>query len=388
MIDYRPRKPWWCQKRANRARSTVAGTGNGKPDNNTQGKTSVEKSPALVRLAILVSAALVVSGCGGDSSRPAVAAAPAPNEAPELAVNSICLGELLIGGTGGIEISNGASLSVSMSGINLGGWIQISGLASARPRDGIDISLDPEPAPAPSCPSAEDVDYLYFSADGLPEHDTGTFPNDQSPHAISEQDRTFRVTAHPVIAASSTALSAERFDGVLVNGVPVQMRESFCVPGSDCNTWQVNPLHEPSWFGIDSHNAHTLADGSYHYHGNPNALYDDIAPAGATIIGTAADGFPIFGPWIDDGGVARKVTSSYALKIGERPVNAFLTPALVGPWTGEYVEDYEYVADSGDLDECNGMFIEGTYGYFVTDDFPYLMNCLKGTPDPSFELAP
>lgn len=334
-------------------------------------------------LALMTVLVVSLAGCGGDSSSPAVAAPPDATEQPEIALNPLCLGELLIiNGVGGVEISNGFSSGISISG--LGSGIQISGMSAVTPRDGIEISPDP----APSCPDADQVEYIYLVADGLPGHDTGTFPNDNAPAAISEQDRSFRVTAHPAIAESVTALDSDRFDGVLANGVPVQMRESFCEAGVDCTSWHVNPLYEPSWFGIDSHNAHTLADGSYHYHGDPGALYDDITPTGATIIGTAADGFPIFGPWIDDGGVIRKVTSSYALKLGERPVNAFLNPGLAGPWTGEYVEDYEYVADSGDLDECNGMSINGLYGYFVTDDFPYLMNCLKGTPDPSFDLVP
>lgn len=341
------------------------------------------------RAALLASLVLSLVSCGGDSdSTPPVTNGSADAGQPELAINSLCLGELLIGdivGESGITISNGFSAGISTG---LGGSlpIQISGLTTVTARDGIEISLEPEPAP--SCPSAEEVEYLYITAHGLAEHDTGIFPNDQSPHAISEQDRIFRVPAHPAIAADNTALSADRFDGVLVNGVPVQMRESFCVPGSDCSTWHVNPLHEASWFGIDSHNAHTLSDGSYHYHGDPNALYDDVTATGATLIGTAADGFPIFAPWFNDGGVVRKATSSYALKTGERPVNAFLHPTLVGVWTGEYVEDYEYVPGSGDLDECNGMSIDGIYGYFITDEFPYLMNCLKGTPDPSFDLTP
>ena len=32
----------------------------------------------------------------------------------------------------------------------------------------------------------------------------------------------------------------------------------------------------------------------------------------------------------------------------------------------------------------HGMELDGQYGYYVTDDFPYLMFCLSGTPDPSF----
>ena len=33
------------------------------------------------------------------------------------------------------------------------------------------------------------------------------------------------------------------------------------------------------------------------------------------------------------------------------------------------------------------MDVDAQYGYYVTDTFPYLMFCLTGTPDPSFQMA-
>ena len=45
---------------------------------------------------------------------------------------------------------------------------------------------------------------------------------------------------------------------------------------------------------------------------------------------------------------------------------------------------FEYVAGSGDLDQCNGRigvtpeFPDGIYHYMVTDDFPFFSRCLKG----------
>ena len=51
---------------------------------------------------------------------------------------------------------------------------------------------------------------------------------------------------------------------------------------------------------------------------------------------------------------------------------------------GAYIDDYEYQAGVGDLDECNGMMINGRYGYFVTSTYPWMMKCFKGTPDSSF----
>jgi hypothetical protein len=52
---------------------------------------------------------------------------------------------------------------------------------------------------------------------------------------------------------------------------------------------------------------------------------------------------------------------------------------------GTFLQDYEYVAGSGDLDECNGRtgvtpeFPKGIYHYMVTDTWPYVHRCVKGT---------
>ena len=54
-----------------------------------------------------------------------------------------------------------------------------------------------------------------------------------------------------------------------------------------------------------------------------------------------------------------------------------------GSYDGTYIQDYEFnqtKLDAGtcDLDECNGMTIDGTYGYYVTDSYPWVLkNALK-----------
>ena len=51
---------------------------------------------------------------------------------------------------------------------------------------------------------------------------------------------------------------------------------------------------------------------------------------------------------------------------------------------GRWSSDYEYAAGAGDLDECNGMIVDGLYGYYVTDSYPWVIGCFRGTPDDSF----
>jgi hypothetical protein len=51
---------------------------------------------------------------------------------------------------------------------------------------------------------------------------------------------------------------------------------------------------------------------------------------------------------------------------------------------GTFVSDWNYVAGSGDLDDCNGRFgvtpefPTGIYHYYATDTYPYLPRCFKG----------
>lgn len=360
----------------------------------------------------VIASVLLLGGCGGDESS-------SDNQASTVPDITLCgpitIAPYQIGELGGLYIQ-GLNISgpsgVDLTGLDLSGDITIIGYhtavapapAAARvvatdgtsfmSSQGIDISLGGDGGEfdiaVPDCGSDTDPEeevqesFLYISADGLPDHDTGNFPNSENPYAISEQSRVFRVTVPPALAEETTLLVPNRFDGVLANGVPILMRETNCAGSAACGMYpgMPDPLHNPAMYGLDAHNAHVLADGSYHYHADPHALYDDSGASAFQVIGVAADGFPIFGPWINDDGLIRKVTSSYVLREGQRPA------IPVAPYDGTFVEDYEYVTGQGDLDECNGMTVNGVYGYFVTETFPYIMNCLRGTPDPSFDLNP
>ncbi len=55
-------------------------------------------------------------------------------------------------------------------------------------------------------------------------------------------------------------------------------------------------------------------------------------------------------------------------------------------YDGTFIQDYEYAAGAGDLDECNGRecktpeFPGGTYAYFLTKDWPVIPRVFRGTP--------
>jgi hypothetical protein len=165
----------------------------------------------------------------------------------------------------------------------------------------------------------------------------------------------------------------------------------------------------------------------YHHHQNPSAFNIETVPSSSIcnvyladglyvpnaathgpLIGFAADGFPIYGAYgytdpLDTTSPIKRITPSYQLRNitarttlpdGTSAVGPTLTQMvqIMGPGApqiqavlGAYLEDYEYVAGLGDLDESNGRFCKtpeypnGIYCYFATIDannkpvYPYLL---------------
>ena len=227
-----------------------------------------------------------------------------------------------------------------------------------------------------------------FTANAIPNH---TFNDGATsfPNNVSEQDDEYRVPLNPQFAAENTPLSLSYDDAIMLNGVTVDLLAAGCFGvgngrvgcNDDDQPWRFDPLSPLSGFRVDSHNAHSQPDGSYHYHGDPNALFDHSGDVASPVIGFAADGFPIFGSYINNRGNVRAAESSYQLRTGDRPTGRGLPG---GEYDGSFRDDYEFVAGSGDLDECNGMMVRGVYGYYVTEAFPYMMACFRGTVDESF----
>ena len=228
-----------------------------------------------------------------------------------------------------------------------------------------------------------------FATNAIPNHNF----NDGAAafaHNVSEQALVYEMTSSPVAAASVTALDLAVDNALFLNGVKLDILPAACFGVGDgktgCNNmaqpWRYDPMFSANGFATDSHNAHAQPDGAYHYHGSPMAMFYDDTAIVSPVVGFAADGFPIFGSYFDDAGTVRKATSSYQLKAGARVAISGINPG--GSYDGTYRDDYEYVNGLGDLDECNGMTVNSVYGYYVTDVFPWVLSCLKGSPDASF----
>ncbi|PKG68229.1 MULTISPECIES: YHYH protein [Pseudoalteromonas] len=234
-------------------------------------------------------------------------------------------------------------------------------------------------------------------ANGIPDHEVGTFPNADNPNTISEQSVNESYTLEPVETTQATMLGGPRgMIGVVLNGIKIDAGTggSCDDSGTDCDlgdnsgNWNIEALSQDSFsFGTDDNNAHVQPDGTYHYHGMPEGF---VAMRGGnsttmTLIGWAADGFPIYARY----GYSDSSDATSALTAMTGSYQHVITVSANRPSTdiyplGTFAQDWEYVAGSGDLDECNGRvgvtpeFPQGIYHYYATDTYPFFQRCVKG----------
>ena len=226
------------------------------------------------------------------------------------------------------------------------------------------------------------------TANGLPDHAPGQFPNRGNPNSISAQEYNFRIPTKPRTNATPRDARGAWF-GVAVNGVPFEPGTGEFWNGQ--REWNYEAKSGFINLGIDTHNAHVQPTGAYHYHGLPTGLMQRLGGDSAKmlLVGWAADGFPIYTGRAytvatNANSPLKAMRSSWQLKKGQR------TGGPGGAYDGRFTADYEYVTNSGDLDECNGRFgvtpefPQGTYYYCITEEFPQLARSWRGTPDASF----
>ncbi len=235
-------------------------------------------------------------------------------------------------------------------------------------------------------------DTRIVRTNGIPEHAVGAFPNSGNPHAITEQNFDFRMTTDPAPAGRITSADFAYW-GVGLSGIPFEPGTAEYWKGDRNSGWNYDALGGAVRLGLDANYAHVQPNGAYHYHFTPIGLMEELNWDGtehSPLIGWAADGYPVYVLTGDLGNGMQEVRSSYRLKAGRRPGGS----QPDGTYDGTFVEDYEYVAGLGDLDECNGArttsreFPQGTYAYFLTEEFPFVPRCWTGTPDDSFSERP
>jgi hypothetical protein len=235
-----------------------------------------------------------------------------------------------------------------------------------------------------------------MTSNGIPDHDTGTFPNQNCPNTIAAKTTSATMTLTPVntgtvskIGIVGYAFNGVKFDPSTAGTCSVSGGMTSCSLIGNTGNWNIEALGQSSFnFGVDDNNAHVQPSGEYHYHGMPEAVLQKLGQGKEqpTLVGFALDGFPVYARYgytdaSDSGSPVKVMKGSYQIKASPDAGRPSTSTYPMGAFT----QDYEYVAGSGDLDECNGRtgvtpeFPCGIYHYYITDTYPYIQRCVKGT---------
>ena len=231
-------------------------------------------------------------------------------------------------------------------------------------------------------------------SNGIPDHSVGTFPNQGNPNTISVQSIS---VSYPIVPAQTGSVNSTLISlGHALNGIKFEPGTggtcndsgSNCTLNGSVGSWRIEAIGQTSFnFGVDFNNAHVQPTGEYHYHGMPERFIEKLGKGEQmTLVGWAADGFPVYAKY----GYSTANSASSAIKILASSYRLKSTPSAGRPATtlypmGTFTQDYEYVAGSGDLDECNGRtgvtpeFPNGIYYYVITTGYPYIQRCVKGS---------
>jgi len=235
-----------------------------------------------------------------------------------------------------------------------------------------------------------------MTSNGIPDHPV-TDGNFATP--ISVQNVSTSMRLQPTNSGSQTSGAGNV--GFVINGVKLDpgtagtcaATATGTAPGQGCvaiagnDPWRIEALGGAFTFGTDSSNAHVQPTGDYHYHGMPEGYITRLNKGQAvTLVAWAKDGFPIYARY----GYTNATDATSAIKVLRGSFQKKATPDTGRPANttvfpmGTFMQDYEYVAGSGDLDECNGRFgvtpefPSGIYHYYITDTYPFIQRCVKG----------
>lgn len=231
--------------------------------------------------------------------------------------------------------------------------------------------------------------FRVIRSNSIPGHKVGKFPNPGNPNSISAQEVDLKLPLEPKANASSTP--ARTAVGVFLNGVYLEAGTGEFWTGGTGEPWNYEALGGAVPLGLDSNYAHVQPTGKYHYHGKPIDYLEDVKLTSnkhSPIVGWAFDGFPIYALYgysdpQDPSSSIVEMTSSFRLKSGTRPA---APEGPGGKYDGAFTADYEYVQGAGTLDECNGCFTktpefpDGTYAYFLSNEWPVIFRNYRGTP--------
>ena len=218
-----------------------------------------------------------------------------------------------------------------------------------------------------------------ITTNALPNHATGVFPNAGNPNTIKAQNRTYKL---PLVAKYTGESKWVRETGVAINGVKFEPGTAEVVQCESGENYRVEAIQKLIDLGLDNNHAHVQPTGAYHYHGTPTGVVErELTGKDLVHVGFAMDGFLIY--------YSRSGAYKPSYKIidqnregtdcvYENPHTKMNVELENTKPDGTYQPDWEYVKGLGDLDECNGIMLDGQYVYLITDDYPYIGRCLMG----------
>ncbi len=234
-------------------------------------------------------------------------------------------------------------------------------------------------------------------------------PNHTMIGQFQGEQREFRIPANPKPANTITEVPNTSFNGIsgrvgyvfgiALTGVlfdPVAGKGWINICTGEYNyEWDLEVMINYVGLAYNYNNVYSPQRHDYHRTPIQQIRAAEDGTSHSKLLGYAADGFPIYYKYAyqnTDDMLSNIVAlaSSYRIKEGCRPGDGISAPN--GIHDGTYVADYEYIEGLGDLDECNGRwaktpeFPEGTYAYYITDEFPSIPRYFKGKPSPDFEI--
>ncbi len=226
----------------------------------------------------------------------------------------------------------------------------------------------------------EASDTRNIQRNALPNHETGEFPNSGNPNTISEQDLDETYPLTPKFVGNA---SFAQTVGIALNGVKLEPDTAERITCSTGETYNLEAKQDVTSLGLDLNNAHVQPTGEYHYHGASELLAELYATDQDLVhVAFAADGYQIY---YSKSGAYKP---SYEIGSGERAGSDCSYPAPPGSDAddlefgsekdGSLKQDWEFNQDIGDLDECNGIEVDGEYIYLMTDEYPFIGRCLNG----------
>ena len=173
----------------------------------------------------------------------------------------------------------------------------------------------------------------------------------KTPAGLKSQNFSWTISTKPTIASTQTSIenkmSAVAFT---VTGLPIYGPMEGPTP-------TVEAYGDPVYNDLlDTCGGHTGYNADYHYH---QIFAITACSLEETIVGYALDGFPIYS------------NPSYKWKSGYEKTG--------NPKSYSF-KAYTYTGGTNSLDECNGQKQDdGSYRYYITESFPYVIGCYTGT---------